>query len=230
MSRKTAAPKKPARRYPVKRRVPDDPADRMRPAFNIPSPEQMAARLELVRNLLLGSCPRGLLHQAIVARVTPERSDSPGAAAAKKILAGRIGWPFPERQTIHAYETVRKQIAEAFEADQPTARALQAARLERDLLQIATDIEHTQPAKRGPLHHAKARANELLIKVQGTAAPTEIRVDPTLGARQTLIAVIMGMGPEEQARLVAEERARLAAEGEAGDAFPLIDERKEEPG
>lgn len=206
---------------------PADPADRMRPPWS-PTPEREVteARFELVRDLLLLGIPGSLVHKAIEERVTPtdtEELEHPRVVRKKRALAERIGWPFPPRQSEYAYERVRAQIREMFDSELPTARAVQSARLETDLARVSIDLASVPPGKRGSLYHAKARIYERLERVQGTAAPTEIRVDPSLGARQTLIAVVMALSPDESARLIEEQRA-IEAHGPADDAGPRGDD------
>ncbi len=190
----------------ARRPLVSESSDRMGPAFrDPPTREQMEARLELIQDLILANVPSSLLHQAIVARTRPDADDPPEKAREKAETARRVGWPFPPRQTGHAYSEVRRRLAKRFEDEQPTARALQAARIEADLFRLSQEIAATPIGRRSGLWRAKSHLQEQLIKVQGTAAPLEIRIDPTLGARQTLIAVVMGMSVDEQIRLVDEE-------------------------
>lgn len=200
---------------PIRRRVPEDPADRMRAAGKVPAtPEMFRIRCELFRDMICKGISRQLIGRAIEARTTPGPEDGPDVVRSKRELALSIGAPLTLRQVEATYDRVAKQILEDFEKDAPFARAVQATRLQQDLLAIRQDIDRSK-GPRDRLFLAAHRHEELFSKVVGTQAPREIKLDATVEARRSLIAVVMNLTPEEEEQAIREqeEHERL----EAGD-------------
>lgn len=202
----------------------------MRPAGKSPPPpEAYQARLDLFRDLIVAGMTRHLVYRAVQARTTPGPEDLPETAEAKRELAKKIGAPLTERAARATYARVLKDMADEFEDDRGTARAAQAARLQHDLLTIRSEIEGSARsqaggAQRARLYLAAQRHEALLADVLGTRAPTEIRLDATVEARRSLIAVVMNMSTEEQEKAILEEeeRERLAP------AEPLVSSMRRE--
>lgn len=188
----------------------------MRPAGRPPASESVfRARCDLFRDLVCAGMTRNLIGRAIALRTEPAPEDGPDVAAKKLDLASRIGAPLTERQIDATYDRVAKEILDAFERDRPFARAVQAARLQQDMLSIRSDIERTKGA-RDRLYLAAHRHEELYSKVAGTQTPQEVRIDASIETRRTLLAVVMAMSPDEQEQAIAEQEEHERLESARG--------------
>ena len=68
-------------------------------------------------------------------------------------------------------------------------------------------------AEKNPKWQAIAKHEELIGRLLGTFAPVRFAIDTTIEVRQSLVAIVTNMTPEEQEQMVAEQ---LALEARAG--------------
>lgn len=197
-----------------RRRLVDRPpveGERMRAPPPKTAPEVMRARKDLVTRLRAFGLTLPMLREAIRDQTVPAPGDDEREAAKKLLLAEQIGAPLSEAQVAYAWDAAEREATERFEKDRGSARAFQAERLARDLVSLRQATRTTDRAGNSKVntvvYREIAKHEELLGRVFGTFAPEHLKIDVNATVRRSLIAVVMGLGPREQERLVAEQRA-----------------------
>lgn len=108
---------------------------------------------------------------------------------------GDQGWIVSGDQARRDYEVVLREWSEDYEADRTHTRAAQIRRLQTDLPRL----------RRDKLWKRVAAHELLLARIQGNFASACVQVEAHLTLRESLVATITRMSPEELDAIAAEQ-------------------------